>query len=68
MGLPADVVHKMSNDFSATATFTDLGNGNVRFVKKSDIDPHDITFKFNEEFDMNVWGQTWKVREKPTMA
>jgi len=51
----------MSTDYSSTTSFTDLGNGNVRFVKKSDIDPHDVTFKFNEEFDQNFQGQIWKV-------
>lgn len=55
MGMPADLVSKLKNDFDATITISDQGNC-MRMVSDSKVMPMDLVFKWNEEFDFKMPG------------
>jgi len=63
LGLPDDLTQKMINDFDARITLKDLGNGHVRLINTSKIDPYDITYEWNKEFDLNWRGDIFKARK-----
>ena len=55
MGMPPDMISKMTNDFDARLTVTEK-DGYVRSHYESKVFPIDICFKFDEEFTMTYPG------------